>query len=69
MCPCAMILSAPEPGCQDSHKRVWEGIRVKFDNNGRRVGAGVVVVQWQNGVPVTVYPTDSAMAKPIWPKQ
>jgi hypothetical protein len=25
-------------------------------------------VQWQDGVPVTVYPTASALAKPIWPK-
>jgi branched-chain amino acid transport system substrate-binding protein len=47
--------------------RYFPGGRVKFDKNGRRVGADVVVVQWQNGVPVTVYPTDAAMAKPIWP--
>jgi branched-chain amino acid transport system substrate-binding protein len=26
------------------------------------------VVQWQNGVPVTIYPPESAVAKPIWPK-
>jgi hypothetical protein len=26
------------------------------------------VAQWQNGVPVAVYPTDNAVAKPIWPK-
>jgi branched-chain amino acid transport system substrate-binding protein len=49
--------------------RYFPGGRVKFDANGRRVGADVVVVQWQNGVPVTVYPEASAMAKPIWPKQ
>src|SRR5262249_5586423 len=28
---------------------------VKFDENGRRVGAPLVIVQWQNGVPVSVY--------------
>jgi branched-chain amino acid transport system substrate-binding protein len=48
---------------------VLPGGRVKFDENGRRVGADVVVVQWQNGVPVTVYPPGSALAQPIWPKQ
>ncbi len=49
--------------------RYFPGGRVKFDNSGRRVDADVVVVQWQNGVPVTVYPTDAAVAKPIWPKK
>jgi branched-chain amino acid transport system substrate-binding protein len=47
----------------------FPGGRVKFDENGRRVDADVVVVQWQNGVPVTIYPTISALGKPIWPKQ
>jgi branched-chain amino acid transport system substrate-binding protein len=49
--------------------KYFPGGRVKFDENGRRVDADVVVVQWQNGVPVTVYPTDVAVAKPIWPKR
>ena len=49
--------------------KYFPGGRVKFDENGRRVDADVVVVQWQNGVPVTVYPTESAVAKPIWPKR
>jgi branched-chain amino acid transport system substrate-binding protein len=49
--------------------KYFPGGRVKFDENGRRVDADVVVVQWQNGVPVTVYPTDAAVAKPIWPKR
>jgi len=48
--------------------KYFPGGRVKFDENGRRVGADVVVVQWQNGVPVTVYPPASAVAPPIWPK-
>jgi branched-chain amino acid transport system substrate-binding protein len=25
-------------------------------------------VQWQSGVPVTVYPSDLALAAPFWPK-
>ncbi len=42
--------------------------KVKFDAAGRRVGAPLVIVQWQNGVPVTVYPIDRATAKAKWPK-
>ena len=49
--------------------KYFPGGRVKFDDNGRRIGADVVVVQWQNGVPVTVYPQASAMAQPVWPKR
>ena len=49
--------------------KYFPGGRVKFDDNGRRIGADVVVVQWQNGVPVTVYPEASAMAQPVWPKR
>jgi branched-chain amino acid transport system substrate-binding protein len=49
--------------------KYFPGGRVKFDENGRRVDADLAIVQWQNGVPVTVYPVGSAMAKPIWPKQ
>lgn len=47
----------------------FPGNRIKFDENGRRVGADVVIVQWQNGVPLTVYPASSAVAEPIWPKK
>ncbi len=42
--------------------------KVKFDAAGRRVGAPLVIVQWQNGVPVTIYPVDRATAKARWPK-
>jgi branched-chain amino acid transport system substrate-binding protein len=45
----------------------FPGGRVKFDDKGRRVDAGLVIVQWQNGVPVTVYPPELAVAKPFWP--
>jgi branched-chain amino acid transport system substrate-binding protein len=48
--------------------KYFPGGRVKFDENGRRVDADLVVVQWQNGVPVTVYPPASAVAQPNWPK-
>jgi branched-chain amino acid transport system substrate-binding protein len=49
--------------------KYYPGGIVKFDEKGRRVGAGVTVVQWQSGVPVTVYPAALATAQPFWPKK
>jgi branched-chain amino acid transport system substrate-binding protein len=46
----------------------FPGGRVKFDDKGRRVDAGLVIVQWQSGTPVTVYPPELAVAKAFWPK-
>ncbi|MEI2417655.1 ABC transporter substrate-binding protein [Orrella sp. JC864] len=45
----------------------FPGGELKFDEAGHRVGAGLTVIQWQDGVPVTVFPQDLALAKPIWP--
>jgi branched-chain amino acid transport system substrate-binding protein len=45
----------------------FPGQRVKFDDAGRRVDAGLVIVQWQDGIPVTVYPPELATAKAFWP--
>src|SRR5262245_26550726 len=42
---------------------------VKFDEKGRRVGAQVVIAQWQGGRPLSVFPLDRALAKAIWPKR
>jgi branched-chain amino acid transport system substrate-binding protein len=42
---------------------------VKFEPNGRRAGAHLVIAQWQKGKAVTVYPSELAVAEPIWPKQ
>ena len=42
---------------------------LKFDDNGRRVGAPLSIVQWQNGEPVTVGPGEFAIADPIWTKK
>ena len=44
------------------------GRRVKFDDKGRIEDANLVIVQWQNGEPVPVYPPEMATAKAIWPK-
>ena len=49
--------------------RFFPGGRLKFEENGRRAGAGLLIVQWQKGEPVVVYPPSSAMAKPVWSKQ
>jgi branched-chain amino acid transport system substrate-binding protein len=40
---------------------------IKFDEKGRRVGVPMIFAQWQKGVPVTVFPTDPALAKAVWP--
>ena len=40
---------------------------IKFDDKGRRLDVPMIFAQWQNGAPVTVYPTDRALAKPYWP--
>jgi branched-chain amino acid transport system substrate-binding protein len=49
--------------------KFYPGGQIKFDEMGRRVNAGLTIIQWQSGVPVTVYPPDLAMAQPIWPKK
>jgi branched-chain amino acid transport system substrate-binding protein len=45
----------------------FPGGRVQFDARGRRIGAALVIAQWQSGVPVTIFPRDRATAQPIWP--
>lgn len=44
----------------------FAGNHLKFDSNGRRVDAPLVIIQWQNGVPVTVYPQGPGSAKVRW---
>jgi branched-chain amino acid transport system substrate-binding protein len=44
----------------------FPGGRLKFDENGRRVDAQLVIIQWQSGVPVAVYPPEIATAQAIW---
>src|SRR5581483_8240488 len=53
----------------DGPAKYFAGGRLKFDESGRRAGAGILIVQWQNGVPITVYPPKDALGSPIWPKQ
>jgi branched-chain amino acid transport system substrate-binding protein len=42
--------------------------RLKYDANGRRVGAKLCIVQWRNGKPEPVYPTAIATTDALWPK-
>jgi hypothetical protein len=44
-------------------RNVRNGSRLKA---GRRVDAPLVILQWQQGVPVTVYPQGPGTAKPRW---
>jgi branched-chain amino acid transport system substrate-binding protein len=46
----------------------YAGGHLKFDDKGRNVGAKLVIFQWQKGKPVAIYPSDTALAPPIWPK-
>ncbi len=43
--------------------------KLRFEENGRRADASLLIVQWQKGVPITVYPPKDALAGPVWPKQ
>jgi branched-chain amino acid transport system substrate-binding protein len=53
---------------KDGPAKFFPGGHVKFDEKGRRVGAPLVIIQWQNGEPVTVFPPEAAFAKPVWPR-
>jgi branched-chain amino acid transport system substrate-binding protein len=46
--------------------KLFVGGRLKFDDVGRRVNASIVVVQWQDGVPVPVVPKEVAIKQAIW---
>ena len=45
----------------------YPGGELKFDDKGRRVGAGLTIIQWQEGKPITVFPPELAVSEPIWP--
>lgn len=49
--------------------KYYPGGKIKFGPDGRREGASLTIIQWQHGVPVTIYPPELAMAKAIWPKK
>lgn len=47
--------------------KYFPGGTLSFDDKGHREGASLTIIQWQKGVPVTVYPEDLALSKPVWP--
>jgi branched-chain amino acid transport system substrate-binding protein len=47
---------------------VWPCNCVKFDQTGRTSTNKAVLVQWQNGKPITVFPESVATAKAFFPK-
>jgi branched-chain amino acid transport system substrate-binding protein len=53
---------------KDGPARFFPDGRVKFEDNGRRVGAELCIVQWQKGRPVAVHPESIAVSKAVWPK-
>ena len=46
----------------------YPGGTLSFDEKGRREGASLTIIQWQDGVPVTIFPEDMAVAEPEWPE-
>jgi branched-chain amino acid transport system substrate-binding protein len=62
----AAIRSMDDTGAASSY---FPGGRIKFDERGRRVGASLIIAQWQGGVPVSIFPEDRALAEPIWPRR
>jgi len=49
--------------------KYFPGGKLKFEANGRRTGAELVILQWQNGEPKPVYPASLATAQASWPKK
>ncbi|MFC6486495.1 ABC transporter substrate-binding protein [Nitratireductor sp. GCM10026969] len=49
--------------------RYYPGGTISFDEKGRRDGASLTIIQWQDGVPVTVFPEELAVAEPRWPSE
>lgn len=48
--------------------KFYPGGTLSFDDMGRREGASLTIIQWQDGVPVTIFPEDLAVATPEWPQ-
>jgi branched-chain amino acid transport system substrate-binding protein len=49
--------------------RFFPGGKLSFEPNGRRVNSELVIIQWQNGEPKTVYPPSFAATSAAWPKR
>jgi branched-chain amino acid transport system substrate-binding protein len=51
----------------DGPANYFPGGRIRFDEFGRRIDAELLVVQWQDGEPRTVFPEAAAVTAPVWP--
>ena len=49
--------------------RFFPGGKLSFEPNGRRANSELVIIQWQNGEPKTVYPASFAATTAAWPKR
>ena len=45
----------------------FPGDVLRFDRTGKRIDAGILVIQWQDGVPLTVFPQAEATSTVRWP--
>jgi branched-chain amino acid transport system substrate-binding protein len=74
---CLALVMAAEKAGDSSPDKVRDALsgldtssffgKIKFDSTGQNVYKPMAVIQVQNGKAVTVWPTDSAEAKLIWP--
>lgn len=47
--------------------KYYPGGTLSFAEDGRREGASLTIIQWQDGIPVTVFPEDLAVSTAKWP--
>jgi branched-chain amino acid transport system substrate-binding protein len=47
----------------------FAGGRVRFDEEGKRMDADILVIQWQDGEARTVFPESAALGQLIWPSR
>lgn len=59
------LLATPS---DSSATRFFAGENFGFDAKGRRKNGPAILVQWQKGIPVSVYPSASAQSQLVWPK-
>lgn len=52
----------------DGAVNYFPGDVLRFDTTGKRVDAGILVIQWQDGVPLTVFPQAEAVSTVLWPR-
>jgi branched-chain amino acid transport system substrate-binding protein len=57
-----------EMDMRDGPALCFPGGHLKFDEKGRRMDPQLVMIQWQGGKPLAVYPPELATAPAVWPK-